>query len=53
MTPMTVTQGTKDWEYLCKQRLSFKTEMMKALSCRTKRPKNKLEEAWNKHHSEQ
>ena len=53
MDQMTVTQGTKDWEYLCKQRLIFKTEMMKALSCRTKRSKIKLVEEWKKHYSEQ
>lgn len=50
---MTVTQDTKDWEYLCKQRQIFKTEMMKALSCRTKRSKIKLVEEWKKHYSEQ
>jgi hypothetical protein len=50
---MTEMHGTKDWKYLCKQRQIFKTEMMKALSCRTKRSKIKLVDDWKKHYSEQ
>jgi hypothetical protein len=41
-----VTQSTDDYEKLQEIRLIYKTEMLKAISCRTKRQKIKLAKEW-------
>lgn len=40
-----------DIEKLTQERLMYKTEMLKAISCRTKRQKIKLAEEWKKNYS--
>jgi hypothetical protein len=40
-----------DIEKLTEERLMYKTEMLKAISCRTKRQKIKLAEEWKKNYS--
>ena len=42
----------QDIERLTQERLMFKTEMMRALSCRTKRQKIKLATEWKERFSE-
>ena len=42
----------QDIERLTQERLMFKTEMMRALSCRTKRQKIKLAVEWKERFSE-
>ena len=45
-----VTQST-DWEKLCQERQMFKTEMMRALSCKTKKQKIALASEWKERFS--
>jgi len=40
-----------DIEKLTEERLMYKTEMLKAIACRTKRQKIKLAEEWKKNYS--
>ena len=40
-----------DIEKLTEERLLYKTEMLKALSCRTKKQKIKLADEWKKNYS--
>ena len=40
-----------DIERLTEERLMYKTEMLKAIACRTKRQKIKLAEEWKKNYS--
>ena len=41
-----------DWEKLCAERQMYKTEMMRALSCRTKKQKVALASEWKERFSE-
>ena len=43
--------GMQDTERLAKERLMFKTEMMRALSCKTKKQKIALASEWKKRFS--
>lgn len=45
-----VTQSI-DWERLCQERQMFKTEMMRALSCKTKKQKIALASEWKERFS--
>ena len=45
-----VTQSI-DWEKLCQERQMFKTEMMRALSCKTKKQKIALASEWKERFS--
>ena len=40
-----------DWERLCQERQMFKTEMMRALSCKTKKQKIALATEWKERFS--
>jgi len=40
-----------DWEKLCAERQMYKTEMMRALSCRTKKQKVALVSEWKERFS--
>jgi hypothetical protein len=40
-----------DWEKLCQERQMFKTEMMRALSCKTKKQKIALASEWKERFS--
>ena len=46
-----VTQFT-DWERLREERLMYKTEMLRAISCKTKRQKIKLAAEWKERFSQ-
>jgi len=45
-----VTQST-DWERLREERLLYKTEMLRAISCKTKKQKIKLAAEWKERFS--
>jgi len=45
-----VTQSI-DWERLCEERQMFKTEMLRAISCKTKKQKIKLAAEWKERFS--
>jgi len=49
---MVLMMAMQDIERLTQERLMFKTEMMRALSCRTKRQKIKLATEWKERFSE-
>jgi len=40
-----------DWERLCEERQMYKTEMMRALSCKTKKQKIALAKEWKERFS--
>jgi hypothetical protein len=42
---------TSDIEKLTQERLIYKTEMLKAITCRTKKQKIKLADEWKKNYS--
>lgn len=46
-----MTMATSDIEKLTQERLLYKTEMLKAISCRTKRQKIKLATEWKAKYS--
>jgi hypothetical protein len=43
--------ASTDWERLCEERQMFKTEMMRALSCKTKKQKIALAKEWKERFS--
>ena len=49
---MVLMMAMQDIERLTQERLMFKTEMMRALSCRTKRQKIKLAAEWKERFNE-
>jgi len=49
---MVLMMAMQDIERLTQERLMFKTEMMRALSCRTKRQKIALASEWKERFSE-
>jgi len=43
--------ASTDWERLCEERQMYKTEMMRALSCKTKKQKIALAKEWKERFS--